>query len=157
MYRIVPISLSHVDVRAKAHHLYTLQILRCISSTTLITIDKIKYNTWMCNGAHRGSACFARFSAHGRKSSRQRCRVATRVRVEGRDHGGHEPGRDGGREADPLWSDCVGCGMNQMIPGACRELFNTREERERFDAPLLCTGNKKREIRTNNHRDKELR
>ena len=36
----VPISLSHVDVRAKAHHLYTLQILRCISSTILITIDK---------------------------------------------------------------------------------------------------------------------
>ena len=31
-----PISLSHVDVRAKAHHLYTLQILRCISSTILI-------------------------------------------------------------------------------------------------------------------------
>ena len=27
---------------------------------------------WMCNVAHRGFACFARFSAYGRKSSRQR-------------------------------------------------------------------------------------
>ena len=27
---------------------------------------------WMCNVAHRGFACFARFSAYGRKSSRHR-------------------------------------------------------------------------------------
>ena len=41
----VPVSLSHVDVRAKAHLLYTLQILRCIATTihfTFITIDKLQ-------------------------------------------------------------------------------------------------------------------
>ena len=45
MYRIVPLSLSHVDVRTRPHHLYTLRILWCISSTihfTFITIDKLQ-------------------------------------------------------------------------------------------------------------------
>ena len=58
------------------------------------------------------------------------CRVATRVRVEGRDHGGHEPGGDGGRDIDPLWSGCAGRDTNQAILGACRELQSMRE-RER--------------------------
>ena len=45
MYNLVPLSLPRVDVRARAHHLYTLRILWCISSTihfTFITIDKLQ-------------------------------------------------------------------------------------------------------------------
>ena len=45
----------------KAHHRYTLQIL-----------TGYKYTKWMCNVAHRTFTPLARFSASGRKSSRQR-------------------------------------------------------------------------------------
>ena len=86
------------------------------------------------------------------------CRVVMRVCAEGWDHEGLEPGRDGGWEADPLWSDCAGRGTNRAIPGTYREPLSTREERERereresmcatrLDAPLLCTGDRKKKTR----------
>ena len=61
---------SHVDVHPSAHPLYCLRIPWCISSTILITIDNIQIqhvDVQRCTS---------------------RCRVITRVRVEGRDHGG---------------------------------------------------------------------
>ena len=75
MYCIVPISLSHVDVRARAHHLYTLQILGAFLAPYtlhLSLLTRYKYNMWMCNVAHREFARFARVSAYRRKSSQQR-------------------------------------------------------------------------------------
>ena len=80
-----------------------------------------------------------------------------RVRVEGWDHGGLEPGRDGGWEANPLWPDYTGRGTNQVVPGTFREPLSMRGERQRerererervnaarLDAPPLCTVNRKR-------------
>ena len=70
-----------------------------------------------------------------RRSERQqmlrRCRVVTRVRVERRDYRGLRLGRDGRWEADPLCSNCIGCGTNRTISDTHRELLGTREEMER--------------------------
>ena len=54
----------------KAHHRYTLQIL-----------TGYKYTKWMCNVAHRTFTPLARFSASGRKSSRQRATSGFRLGV----------------------------------------------------------------------------
>ena len=70
MYHIVPLSLSHVDVRTRAHHLYTLRIPWCISSTLPFPYYLHIYTMCMCNVAHSTFAPFARFSSYGRKSSR---------------------------------------------------------------------------------------
>ena len=45
MYNLAPLSLPRVDVRARAHRLYILRILSCISSTirfTLIIVNKLQ-------------------------------------------------------------------------------------------------------------------
>ena len=52
MYRIVPLSLSHVDVRTRPHHLYTLGILWGISSTIHFTLITITNTLCTCATLH---------------------------------------------------------------------------------------------------------
>ena len=52
MYNLVPLSLPRVDVRTRAHHLYTLRILWCISSTIHFTLITITNTLCTCATLH---------------------------------------------------------------------------------------------------------
>ena len=52
MYNLVPLSLPRVDVRTRAHHLYTLRILWCISSTIHFTLITITNTLCTCPTLH---------------------------------------------------------------------------------------------------------
>ena len=60
-----------------------------------------------------------------------RCRVVTRLRGEGRDHGGLGPGREGDKMPIPFSPVLLLAALTRKSSGASRQQQNTRERGER--------------------------
>ena len=99
-------------------------------------------NTKRPNWWHTGAPC-EQSAALGRyettlsgTSPGTRCRVVTRVRGDGRDHGGLGPGREGDETLTLFGPVVLGAALTRKSSGASHEQQNTRErgkgrERER--------------------------